>query len=665
MRLAGSLRSITMLAALGSSTLAAGHPTGDLAQVRLTTAEWAAAIQSENEDSMDQILAADFASAGVPADGPGADEGRKSYIASLGKFPITKVIWRYSEYKITGDTAEVGPIVIYPLRQFKNPVAIKLKMREIGDDWKIAAIEPGGEVPTELLPTKLPLQSVLFDLPISLRDKTSGKPISARVHIEDADGTYWPPQGHMNVIPRGWREDIGGDVIIGGKTFAYVQSDFIAALPVGRYKMEVARGLEYRPLATTFEVEAGSQFSIGLELERWTSMKDRGWFSGDSHVHFLDPQTALLEAQGEDLNVINVLASSGGDLITSVNHFTGAPSVHSSDENIVYINEETRHDYLGHTTLLGLKRLIYPMGWGAPTTGVPNGYDNPTMADQADKAHAAGGTVIWAHFPDPGGEVPIDFNLGKIDGAEVAVFGNPFSITRDENPGPMIAWYRLLNTGSKVPGLGATDKMWNTQKVGGVRTYVKVDGPLTYSGWIDGIRKGRTFVTSGPMISLSVADHEIGDAISLRRRGKLPYIARAWFERPVDRLEIVVNGKVVASVQNPEKKNEIELSGQFDFPESAWIAARVVSDENLPIQSEYNGPKGVPVFAHTSPIYIDVAEMARKSPEDAAYLRDWCWRTVDWARSHARYPNEQVRSRVVDQYSGACLAYDRQAKGKP
>lgn len=122
------------------------------------------------------------------------------------------------------------------------------------------------------------------------------------------------------------------------------------------------------------------------------------------------------------------------------------------------------------------------------------------MAEQADQAHANGGLVAWAHFPDPGGEVPIDSGLGKIDDAEVAVFGNPFDIARSTGPGPMVSWYRLLNTGSKVLGLGATDKIWNTQMVGGVRTYVKPEGAFSYASWIEGISKGRTFVTSGPMI---------------------------------------------------------------------------------------------------------------------------------------------------------------------
>ena len=83
-----------------------------------------------------------------------------------------------------------------------------------------------------------------------------------------------------------------------------------------------------------------------------------GWFSRDSHTHFLEPHTALKEARGEDLNVINVLSSSGGNLITQVDQFTGAPSILSDEYNIVYISEETRHDYLGHTVLLNLKEHV-------------------------------------------------------------------------------------------------------------------------------------------------------------------------------------------------------------------------------------------------------------------------------------------------------------------
>ena len=41
-------------------------------------------------------------------------------------------------------------------------------------------------------------------------------------------------------------------------------------------------------------------------------MAGEGWYSGDTHVRFLSPHSAWLEARGEDLNVVNVLAAKWG-----------------------------------------------------------------------------------------------------------------------------------------------------------------------------------------------------------------------------------------------------------------------------------------------------------------------------------------------------------------
>ena len=75
-------------------------------------------------------------------------------------------------------------------------------------------------------------------------------------------------------------------------------------------------------------------------------------------MHFLDPYTGLLEARGEDLDIVNLLATKWGALITNVEHFSGAPSAVSDRENIVYVGEETRHGFLGHAILLGIEHLV-------------------------------------------------------------------------------------------------------------------------------------------------------------------------------------------------------------------------------------------------------------------------------------------------------------------
>ena len=190
----------------------------------------------------------------------------------------------------------------------------------------------------------------------------------------------------MKNIPTGWREDVGGDVKVDEKTYAYVGPDFTLPLPVGSYVMEVVRGIEYEPRTIHFEVSESQVPTLVVELQRWSNVMEEGWFSGDTHVHFLDPRTGVLEMKGEDLNVLNILATKWGELITNVEHFTGTPSPLSDSKHIVYVNEECRHGFLGHTVLLNLKRLVYPLTWGGPGEGVRGGHDYPTMAQQDRKS---------------------------------------------------------------------------------------------------------------------------------------------------------------------------------------------------------------------------------------------------------------------------------------
>ncbi|MCY4070876.1 MAG: hypothetical protein OXG60_06225 [Chloroflexi bacterium] len=56
----------------------------------------------------------------------------------------------------------------------------------------------------------------------------------------------------------------------------------------------MARGYEYEPLRTWVDSEPGQQ-ELKLELKRWIDMKSRGYFSGDTHVHFLSAQGSMIE----------------------------------------------------------------------------------------------------------------------------------------------------------------------------------------------------------------------------------------------------------------------------------------------------------------------------------------------------------------------------------
>lgn len=639
--------------------LAFAHLDEHLLPVKLVVAEWANAYQGDNLDDMGKLLSNNF---------NGSPQGKKVYLARLPYLPVKKVILRYANYRITHDSAVVSTIVHVPYQELNIPFSLSMTLNNNEGVWKIASIKQSDKIPEELQTNNHPLQHITHEVNVSLKDKISGEKVYARINIEDASGDYWPPQGHRKEIAQGWREDIGGDVVVAGKTYAYVTPDFILPLPEGKYKMEVLRGPEYEPFTTEFSVSVTNIPKIDIELQRWTNMAAKGWYSGDTHTHFLDPQTAMLEARGEDLNVVNVLASSGGNLITSVNHFTGKPSVFSDEKNIVYIAEETRHDYLGHTVLLNLQNFVFPFGWGGPHTGTHNGYDYPTMAHQADKAHENGALVAWSHLPHPHAELPIDVALDKVDAVETMVFGNPMEKhpvrvhmgdLTPEALSPMDLWYAILNTGFDMPALGSTDKMWNSQVSGSVRTYVKVEGDFTYQSWVNGIKHGKTFISSGPMIDFTFNGKEPGDNININGHKNMAFDVEVDSYHPVERIEIVVNGEVVKTLTNDNKQKKLSFKGNIKVDESAWVAARAYSSKLLPTQAHLTG-KGSPVMAHTSPIYINVKGDKRTSSESAKYLLKITDRTIKWAETMARYKDDKQRKEVVGLYKKARAVYMKQ-----
>src|SRR5260370_36233053 len=91
-------------------------------------------------------------------------------------------------------------------------------------------------------------------------------------------------------------------------------------------------------------------------------MNARRWFSGDTHVHFLSTQGSHTEAQGEDLNVVNLLLSQWGHLFTNTEEFTGGPRVSRGGRAVGYASPEKPQHPLRHFTLLGRSKTLIPKG---------------------------------------------------------------------------------------------------------------------------------------------------------------------------------------------------------------------------------------------------------------------------------------------------------------
>ena len=603
------------------------HPDDNLVQVRLALGEWAASMINGDEEQFRSVV----------------------FSQDIPMPRFSQVFLRYASYLDRGTTVRVEPIVLYT-DNGTNQLSIWLELAEVGGQWKTTGFGLSDQFPEALRRKRLPEHVATRPVAFSLRDAKTGEATYARVRITDADGDYWPPRGHQKHVPVGWRQDVGGDVTIGDKTFAYVAPRFVADLPAGDLVVEVHKGMEYEP--TLVSIAAGENAPV-IEIKRWTDSNASGWYSGDTHVHFLDDHHSLLEIRAEDLNVINVLATKWGELITDVDRFTGGPSPLSVPGHVVYFNEETRHSWLGHLVLHRLTELVYPLTWGGPSEGVRGGYDYPPMAHQADKTHAQGGLVTWAHFPGPSGELPIDIALGKIDSVDLFTWGDPFA-GANNMPSPVEWWYKFLNTGSRLGATGGTDKMSNNQVVGSVRTYAYVGEQFSYDRWADALKEGRTFVTTGPQISLKANDEAIGATLTLSRGQRVKLEAQVLAPHnlyPVDVLEIVRGGEVIARKENTDGESRLSIAIDVEVEGSTWVAARARGSTPLPYQS------GIPPIAHTSPIYISVADSVVWSDADADWLAARVLLAIDWANNQAQFQNARQREEMLDLFQEALQIY--------
>jgi hypothetical protein len=425
---------------------------------------------------------------------------------------------------------------------------------------------------------------------VEVIDASTGKPTPVRLHMSGPRGEYIAPYGHHEQVNTNWFEDYGADLKVGGRSYAYVPGQFTTDLPAGDLYVEMTKGFEYVPTRCKVTLRPG-QKKLRLRIHRWKDLRSDGWVTADTHVHFLSPQTAWLEARAEGVNVVNLLASQWGRLFTNVGDISGRLGV-TEDDTIVWAGTENRNHMLGHISMLGTKGLpVFPMccgGVGEAWVGDP---DYRTLTEWAEECKAKDGVVIRPHFPYCGfTEDPVLAVKGVVDAVEIRM-------KRDAGF-PLQEWYRYLNNGYRVAVAGGTDKMGAYCALGSLRTYAKLNPnrPFTYENWAKAVRAGRTISTNGPLLDMCVEGRQIGDTIRMPSGGgtvEVKAVAEsAW---NVGDIEIVCNGSVAAREVSRRGERKMTVSAKVTVPGSAWIAARCSGAGGTP--SQY-------MAAHTSPVYI-------------------------------------------------------------
>lgn len=431
---------------------------------------------------------------------------------------------------------------------------------------------------------------------VEVVDDASGERLPCRVAFHSPEGIPYPPHGHHAPVYSyfyDWNVNPGGDVQLGQTAYACIDGRCEGWLPRGRVLVEAARGFEYEPLRQWVEIEPGQQ-DLTLRLRRWIDMNAERYFSGDTHVHFLSPQASHTEAGAEDLNVVNLLQSQWGHFFSNTTDFRGRPSVSREGNTIVYVSQENRQHILGHLSLLGLKEPVMPWCSGGPSESELGGSLETTLSHWADACHAQGGTVIIPHVPAPNGEPAALVATGRADAVEML----------EQLSYEHLEYYRYLNGGYRLPLVGGTDKMSSHVPVGLYRTYVYIppDQPFTYENWCRHLRGGHTFVSGGPLLWFSVEGQSIGSTLAVRGGGTVEVEATVRSIFPVNTLQVVQAGKVVAETSEVRGARQLQLHTRLQISGDTWLAARCGGpnyEKNAHFDRRRRG-----IMAHTSPIYV-------------------------------------------------------------
>ena len=348
------------------------------------------------------------------------------------------------------------------------------------------------------------------------------------------------------------------------------------------YRIAVRRGLEWLPLESEFRVTPQDEV-VDISLTPWIRMHDRRWYSGDLEAHLTVEETPLaLDAAG--LNVVCRMIPSPTETLDPDR---------ASREKIHHLGGDRAFSGAGRPfedfNVLGLER------------GIPRAETPFTATDLHWMKHAkeAGG---FLEVTRPAGEeVPLAAALGLIDCLRLA---GPSRTARDETAEVLDrfeAYYRLLNCGFHIPVSGASGagrRGLAPQETGSAATFVKFSHAFSYGMFLQRLREGVSWAGNGPAISLLVNGRFPGHVFKVPPDAKVKISVGARSPRPIDRLELVRNGKIVASI--PGSATEQHVVREFVEPvgDGGWTAARVFEKRRAPGDRLR--------YAHSSPIYIEV-----------------------------------------------------------
>jgi hypothetical protein len=409
--------------------------------------------------------------------------------------------------------------------------------------------------------------------------------------------------------------------------------------------LEVLHGITTRKVEQLLDLRGLDKRTLKISLQRFYDPAARKLVSGNTHLHLMRLTHAeahrylstVPEADNLDLVFLSHLRRLPDERDYISNQFTDADLKRLSQQRVLFGNgEEHRHNFgrggegYGHVMLLDLVKLIRPVSIGPGI--MRSGTDGLPLQRGIQTAHKDGATVIWCH--NTFGFEDIPNWLGGLLDAQNIFDGGSHGSYED-------SFYRYLNLGLRVPFSTGTD--WFIYDFN--RVYVPVEGKLTVKKWLQSLAQGRSYITNGPLLEFQIGQSSAGDTIRQDQPGPLRITARAVGRADFGQLQLVHNGKVIHTQAGVHKEGhfQAEFKISADASQSGWLAVRVAG-------SKAKNALGHPPFAHTSPIYVEVAGKPVFAPEIARELIKEIRQGLETIEAKGTFANEEERNRVFKVY---------------
>jgi hypothetical protein len=474
----------------------------------------------------------------------------------------------------------------------------------------------------------------------------------SRWSVLDDHGGAWFPEGRL----RRW--DFRDRPLFHG-------DDLMVDVPAVPLTVTCARGMEFGTAAATITPEAGATTDVELEPARLYETAARGWYGGDLHVHMnysgdvvCGPRDAACMQLGEGLHLMNLVAGNVQRTRVYDREAFEATVGHdlpwTTEDRVARFGVEFRNDLLGHVHALGPSGRPARYSTGHPRSDHP--VDWPPNAAACGEFQGLGATVGYTHpvfspladgspaeaFSSPRSvearELVADAALGLVDSIDL--------IGPNDVEGTTVLYHHLLNCDLRLAATVGTD-VWLSYSRGPLisnppgwaRVYADLRGaPLSVAAFQDAIRAGRTLATNGPWVELMVGGRGPGDVIEAEPGQWLPVSAHTE-GLGVERLELVGPDGVVASSaadgsRPPAIDTTLELAG------SMWLCAVARGPQHPSVL-------GPVVFAHTSPVHVEVGGQPVGRPASARWLMDWLDRFEELLRTHGRFADDTQRDEVI------------------